>query len=70
MGKAQTLVVGSGVGGLTMALLLARAGKNVTLVEKQREIGGYLRRFIRKGMYIRPCNPFYKTEQEFRHRYH
>ena len=51
MGKAQTLVVGSGIGGLTMALLLARAGKNVTLVEKQREIGGYLRRFIRNGMY-------------------
>lgn len=52
MGNAQTLVVGSGVGGLTMALLLARAGKNVTLVEKQRTIGGYLRRFIRKGMYF------------------
>ena len=52
MEKAQTLVVGSGVGGLTMALLLARAGKQVTLVEKQREIGGYLRRFIRKGMYF------------------
>ena len=51
MGKAQTLVIGSGVSGLTMALLLARAGKNVTLVEKQREIGGYLRRFIREGMY-------------------
>lgn len=51
MGNVQTLVVGSGVGGLTMALLLARAGKNVTLVEKQPEIGGYLRRFIRKEMY-------------------
>jgi len=51
MGKARTLVVGSGVGGLTMALLLARAGKSVILVEKQRDIGGYLRRFIRKGMY-------------------
>lgn len=35
-----------------MALLLARAGRAVTLVEKQREIGGYLRRFIRKGMYF------------------
>lgn len=46
----QTLVVGSGAGGLTMALLLAKAGRSVTLVEKQPQIGGYLRRFIRKGV--------------------
>ena len=52
MAEKQTLVVGSGAGGLTLALLLARAGKKVTLIEKQPGIGGYLRRFIRNGMYF------------------
>ena len=50
MSTPQTLVVGSGVCGLTLALLLARAGRPVTLVEKQPSIGGYLRRFVRRGM--------------------
>lgn len=50
MSAPKTLVVGSGAGGLTLALLLAKAGHQVTLVEKQREIGGYLRRFLRKGI--------------------
>ncbi|MBQ5894869.1 MAG: NAD(P)-binding protein, partial [Rikenellaceae bacterium] len=40
---------GSGAGGLTRALLLARSGRPVTLIESQPEIGGYLRRFYRNG---------------------
>ena len=46
----RSLVVGSGAGGLTLALLLAKAGHQVTLVEKQCGIGGYLRKFVRNGV--------------------
>ena len=50
MAGKTALVVGSGAGGLTLALLLARAGRRVTLLESQPDIGGYLRRFTRKGL--------------------
>ena len=50
MGKSRTIVVGSGAGGITLALLLARAGRQVTVVESQPSVGGYLRRFTREGM--------------------
>lgn len=50
MGEPRTLVVGSGAGGLSLALLLARAGRPVTLIEQQPDIGGYLRRFTREGV--------------------
>ena len=45
----DTLVIGSGITGLTTALLLAKRGRNVTLVEKLPHIGGLLHRFSRKG---------------------
>ncbi len=45
----ETLVVGSGASGLTMALLMAKAGRKVRLVESQPSIGGYLNRFTRGG---------------------
>ena len=50
MAERRTLVIGSGAGGLTMALLLARAGRAVTLLEVQKTIGGNLRRFVRGGV--------------------
>ena len=50
MEKRSALVVGSGAGGITLALLLARAGRRVTMIDSQREPGGYLRRFTRDGM--------------------
>ena len=50
MKPRQTLVVGSGAGGMTLALLLARAGRSVTLIENQPSVGGYLRRFTRDGI--------------------
>ena len=46
----NTLVVGSGISGLTMALLLAQRGKQVTIVEKMPFIGGYINRFTRQGL--------------------
>ena len=46
----ETLVVGAGAAGLTIALLLAKAGRKVSLIETQAGIGGYLRRFSRQGL--------------------
>ncbi|MBO5201278.1 MAG: FAD-dependent oxidoreductase [Lentisphaeria bacterium] len=48
--ERTNIVCGSGAGGLTLALLLARSGRPVTLIESQPEIGGYLRRFYRNGI--------------------
>ena len=50
MDKRTALVVGSGAGGITLALLLARAGRQVTVIDSQPEPGGYLRRFTRDGV--------------------
>ena len=38
--------------GLTIALLQARQGKRVTLIERQPKIGGYLNRFMRDGLHF------------------
>ena len=46
----QSLVIGSGVSGLTAALLLAIRGRNVVLVERQPWLGGFLNRFTRQGL--------------------
>ncbi len=48
--KKHTIVVGSGISGLTAALLLAKNGRQVTLVEKLPHIGGFLNRFNRGGL--------------------
>lgn len=45
----ETLVVGSGASGLTMALLMAKAGRRVRLIETAPSTGGYLSRFTREG---------------------
>ncbi|KAJ3430881.1 hypothetical protein M0812_02556 [Anaeramoeba flamelloides] len=45
----DTIVIGSGAGGLSSAAYLAREGLNVLLCEKMNEIGGYLNNFTRKG---------------------
>lgn len=50
MNNQHAVVVGAGAGGLTMALLLAAAGRRVTLLEITPRIGGYLQRFRREGV--------------------
>ena len=50
MKKPSALVVGSGVSGLTAALLLAAHDYRVRLVEQSPRIGGALRRFRRGGV--------------------
>ncbi|HVM90987.1 MAG TPA: FAD-dependent oxidoreductase, partial [Verrucomicrobiae bacterium] len=45
----DTIVIGSGIGGLSAASLLAREGQKVLLLERHYEIGGYTHAFKRKG---------------------
>jgi prolycopene isomerase len=47
--RYDAIVVGSGLGGLTSAALLARAGKRVLIVERHDRAGGYAHAFRRRG---------------------
>lgn len=47
--RRETLVVGAGAAGLTMALLMAKAGRCVRVIETAPSVGGYLNRFTREG---------------------
>lgn len=46
----RAVVIGSGMGGLTSALLLASDGWSVTVLEQHTRFGGYLHRFFRRGV--------------------
>jgi len=49
--KADVVVIGSGISGLTAAALLAKRGRRVVVVERHRQgAGGALRRFTRRGI--------------------
>lgn len=47
--RYQTIVVGGGIAGLTAAAFLAKEGRNVLLIEKNRECGGLVNSFTRDG---------------------
>ena len=49
--RYDAIVVGSGIGGLTTAALLARAGLGVLVVERHDRVGGYSHAF-RRGRYL------------------
>jgi all-trans-retinol 13,14-reductase len=51
--KEKVLIIGSGIGGLSMAIILAKLGFGVTVIEKNRQPGGMLRSYIRQGIH---CN--------------
>lgn len=48
--RYDAIVVGSGIGGLTAAALLARSGREVLVVERHDRVGGYAHSF-RRGRY-------------------
>ena len=50
----DSIVIGSGVSGLTGALLLAQKGHKVALIEKDKKLAPLLRRFSRKNKW---CDP-------------
>ena len=47
----QALIIGSGIGGLSTAIILTKLGFDVTVVEKNRQPGGMLRSYQRKGVH-------------------
>jgi phytoene dehydrogenase-like protein len=46
----EVIVVGSGVGGLSCGILLARLGFSVTVIEKNQQAGGLMRSYTRDGI--------------------
>jgi len=55
----DAVVVGAGIGGLTCAALLARAGLQVLLVEQHYMVGGYCSTFRRSGYTFDAATHFY-----------
>ena len=51
----DVIVIGSGVGGLSTAALLARHGRRVLVVERHSEPGGYAHSFRRGGYTFDPA---------------
>jgi phytoene dehydrogenase-like protein len=49
----EALIIGSGIGGLSTAIILARLGYKVTVLEKNRQAGGLMRSYLRQGVH---CN--------------
>jgi phytoene dehydrogenase-like protein len=48
--SSKVLIIGSGIGGLSTAIILTRLGFNVTVVEKNAQPGGLLRSYTRDGI--------------------
>ncbi len=48
--KSNVVIIGSGFGGLATAIMLARLGRKVTVVESAAKPGGCLRSYQREGM--------------------
>ena len=49
----KVLIIGSGIGGLSTAIILAKLGFDVAVLEKNRQPGGMLRSYVRQGVH---CN--------------
>ena len=62
----DAVVVGAGIGGLTCAALLARAGLRVLLVEQHYMVGGYCSTFRRNGYHVRRRHAFLPAARQSR----
>jgi len=58
------LVIGGGLGGMTAALEIANAGYNVHLVEREKELGGHLRRIYHTLSGVDPQRTLRKLERD------
>ena len=54
---APVVVVGAGVAGLVTAHLLAEAGAQVVVIEKQQQVGGLARSFVYDDRFVFDCGP-------------
>ena len=50
MNRKKCIIIGSGLGGLSCGVILARNGYDVTVLEQHYQIGGCLQCFARKGV--------------------
>lgn len=48
--KHDVVIIGAGLGGLTCGYILSRAGLNVQVLERERQAGGCLQSYRRKGL--------------------
>lgn len=46
----DVVIIGSGIGGLSLGIILSKSGYRVTVVEKNRFPGGMMRTYFRKGL--------------------
>ena len=53
--KFDAVIIGSGIGGLTCAALLARSGMRVCVCEQHSRIGGYAHPFTRGNFVFEPA---------------
>jgi all-trans-retinol 13,14-reductase len=49
-GREKVLVIGAGIGGLSAGIILAKLGYDVTVIEKNRQPGGMMRSYTRRGV--------------------
>ncbi|HMK65367.1 MAG TPA: NAD(P)/FAD-dependent oxidoreductase [Thermodesulfobacteriota bacterium] len=49
-GKEKVLIIGSGIGGLSTGIILAKLGFQVSVIEKNQQSGGMVRGYIRRGV--------------------
>jgi prolycopene isomerase len=68
--KYDTIVIGSGMGGLTTAALLAKKGLKTLLLEKEKQVGGYVVSFKRDGFTFDATGAFVGGCQEGGEFYH
>ncbi len=51
MQDKKVIIIGSGIGGLSTAIILAKSGYQVTVLEKNKQPGGMMRSYRRRGIH-------------------